>query len=231
MVAKLLEAQDVASATVLLLMVAMLGATVLLVAGSAWVPRRWKLPVMLAGIVTLMSFAHYLLLAEVWLATGGMTIVHRYVGWFVTIPLQVVTLFFFVRAVAFVRVGVFWRMLVAAVILVVARYMGEAGAIHPTLGFLIALAAWLYVLGEAFFGQMSEGIAKSGSESVRRGYFWLRLIVTIGWAIYPLCYFIATLAGSIGPADLMVTYNLADFVNQIAFGLVILAVGVKEGGT
>jgi bacteriorhodopsin len=158
-----------------------------------------------------------------------MTVIHRYVGWFLTFPLQVVTLFFFVRAVAHVRVGIFWRLLVAAVIMVLARYMGEAGFMHPTLGLLIALAAWLYVLGEAFFGQMSEQVDKSSSEAVRRGYFWMRLIATIGWAIYPLCYFIAALTGSVAPADLIVTYNLADLVNQVAFGLIILAVGVKEG--
>jgi sensory rhodopsin len=229
MVAKLLEAQDVASGTFLLLIAAMAGATVLLLAGTGWVPRRWKLPVALAAIVTLVSAFQYVVTAGVWLATGQMTATLRYVGWFLTVPLQVVTIFFFVRAVAHVRVGVFWRLLLAAVIMVLARYMGEAGWMHPTLGLLIALAAWLYVLGEAFFGQMSEQVARSDSETVRRGYFWMRLIATIGWAIYPLCYFIAALTASVGPADLIVTYNLADLVNQVAFGLIILAVGVKEG--
>ena len=101
-----------------------------------------------------------------------------------------------------------------------------------TVGALFAaamLALWLYILGEAYFGTMSEKMAAHGSDPARRGYFWLRLIMTIGWAIYPLCYFIATFSGSVGPADLIVTYNLADFINQIAFGLIILAVGMREG--
>lgn len=229
MIVKLLNAQDFASGSFAMITIAMLGATVLLLAGTAWVSRRWKLALALAGIVTLVSALHYVGAASVWIETGQMTIIHRYIGWALTLPLQVVTLYFFARAVAHVPVGIFWRTLVAAIVMVLARYMGEAGLMHPALGFLIALALWLYILGEAYFGAMSEKMAAHGSDPARRGYFWLRLIMTIGWAIYPLCYFIATFSGSVGPADLIVTYNLADFINQIAFGLIILAVGMREG--
>lgn len=231
MVVKLLDAQDIASGTFALITIAMLATTVLLLAGTAWVPRRWKLPLALSGIVALASAAHYLAAANVWLETGQMTVIHRYVGWFLTVPLQVATIYFFVRAIAHVPVGVFWRLLIAAVLMVLARYMGEAKLMHPTLGFLIALAAWLYILGEAFFGAMSERVAKHASDAERRGYFWLRLILTIGWAVYPLCYFIASFSGGVEVGQLIITYNLADFVNQIAFGTIILTVGMMEGGS
>jgi len=147
------------------------------------VSRRWKLALALAGIVTLVSGLHYVGAASVWIETGKMTIIHRYIGWALTLPLLVVTLYFYARAVAHVPVGIFWRTLVAAIVMVLARYMGEAGLMHPALGFLIALALWLYILGEAYFGAMSEKMAAHGSDTARRGYFWLRLIMTIGWAI------------------------------------------------
>ena len=99
---------------------------------------------------------------------------------------------------------------------------------HSALGFLIGLVTWLYILGEVFFGSMSKVISQEGSDSVQRGYFWLRLIIIIGWGIYPLCYFIASYTGDVEIRYLMVTYNLVDFVNLIAFGLIILAVGMKE---
>lgn len=231
MFVKLLDAQDFASGSFALITIAMFAATVLLLAGTAWVSRRWRLSLALAGIVTLVSGLHYVGAANVWIETGQMTIIHRYVGWFLTVPLQVVTLYCYVRAVAHVPVGIFWRTLVAAIVMVLARYMGEADLMHPALGFLIALALWLYILGEVYFGWMSERMAANGSDTARRGYFWLRLIVTIGWAIYPLCYFIAAFSGNVGPADLIVTYNLADLINEIAFGLIILAVGMNEGTT
>jgi len=228
MFVKLLDAQDFAGGSFAMITIAMLGATVLLLAGTGWVSRRWKLALALAGVVTLISGLDYIGTANVWIETGQMTIIHRYVGWALTMPLQVVTLYFYARAVAHVPVGIFWRTLVAAIMMVLARYMGEANLMHPALGFLIALALWLYILGEAYFGAMSETMAASGSDTAHRGYFWLRLIMTIGWAVYPLCYFIATFSRNVGPADLIVTYNLADLVNEIAFGLIILAVGMRE---
>ena len=231
MIVKLLAAQDIASGTFVLLMLATFAATVLLLVGTAWVPRRWKLPIALVGIAALISAAHYMLATDVWLATGQLTMIHRYVGWFLTLPLQVVAVFFFVRAFAPVPVGVFWRLLVAAVLLVLSRFMGETQLMHPTLGFLISLAMWLYILGEVFFGKLSERTARHGSEAVQQGYFWLRLIMTIGWAIYPLCFFIGTFTGPTELRYLHITYNLADLVNQVAFGLTFLAVGMREAGT
>ena len=43
----------------------------------------------------------------------------------------------------------------------------------------------------------------------------------MGWAIYPIGYVIG--AGDGGDAALNLIYNLADFVNKIAFGAVIWA--------
>jgi sensory rhodopsin len=225
---KLMEATDIAGGSYALILIAMAAATVLLVMGTGWVSRRWKLPVALSGIVTLATTLHYFPAYQVWLATGQMTVIYRYVGWFVTVPLQVVAMYFFIRAVRPLSVALFWRLLVAAIILVLARYMGEAGFMYPTLGFLIGIAMWLYILGELFFGRMSEYHGKQASEVVKRGYFWLRLILTIGWAIYPLCYFIASFAGGVEMGKLSIVYNLADFINQIAFGLAILTVAMRE---
>ena len=53
------------------------------------------------------------------------------------------------------------------------------------------------------------------------------MIVTVGWAIYPLGY----LYGYAGGGDvqaLNIIYNLADFVNKIAFGVVIWAAATSE---
>ena len=56
--------------------------------------------------------------------------------------------------------------------------------------------------------------------------------MTIGWAIYPLAYFMEYLGGGVDGASSDLIYNLADFLNRIAFGLVIyhLAAGDGAGG-
>ena len=53
------------------------------------------------------------------------------------------------------------------------------------------------------------------------------MIVTVGWAIYPLGY----LYGYMGSGDvqaLNIIYNLADFVNKIAFGVVIWVAATSD---
>lgn len=227
---KLLQATDIASGTFSLLLVTTVAATVLLVMGTGWVSKKWKLPVALAGMVTLVSALHYFEASQLWQASGQMPVIYRYIAWFVTMPLQVVALYFFIGAMAPLSTWLFWRLLVVAVVMVLARYLGETNLMYPTLGFLIGLVAWLYILGEVFFGRMGEVSAKSANFSVHRGYFWLRLIVTVGWAVYPLCYFVAGFAGGVAENKLNIVYNLADLVNQIAFGLTILTAAMKDSG-
>jgi sensory rhodopsin len=223
-----LQPSDVASGSFLLLVVAMAAATVLLLSGSAWVAPRWKIPVALSSLVALVAMLHYVAASVVWIGWRDMPVVYRYVDWLVTVPLQVLSLYFFIRTVASVPVGLFWRLLIASLAMVLARYMGESDLMYPTLGFLIGLVLWLYVLGELYFGRLGEISANKASDPVRLGFFWLRLIVTIGWALYPLCYLIVRLGGGADVAKLMVIYNLADLVNQIAFVLAILATAVND---
>ena len=47
----------------------------------------------------------------------------------------------------------------------------------------------------------------------------MRIIVTAGWSIYPLGYFCGYLLGAVDETLLIVVYNVADFVNKIAFVL------------
>jgi hypothetical protein len=225
---KLLGVADVASGTFFLLLIAMAGTTILLTMGSAWVARRWKVPVTLAGITTLVATLFYFNANAVWLTHGQMPVIYRYTGWLLTQPMQVITLYFYVWAVGTLSTALFWRLLVASVCMVLARYMGEADLMHPTLGFLIGLVLWLYVLGEAYFGKISDVMHKVQVYTVRRCFFWMRLIMTVGWAVWPLCYFISRFAGGVGDAKLSVTYNLIDFINVTAFVLAILTAAIKE---
>jgi sensory rhodopsin len=223
-----IPAADVASGSFMLLLAAMMAATVLLIMCGAWISPRWKLPVALASLVTLVATLHYLVAAPLWIATQQMPVVYRYVDWLVTVPIQVICLYFFVRSVAPVPVGLFWRLLIASIAMVLARYMGESDLMYPALGFLIGLVLWLYILGEVFFGRLSEVNASSANRTVQTGFFWLRLIVTIGWALYPLCYLVARLGSGAEVGKLMVIYNLADLVNQGAFVLAILATAMMD---
>merc|ERR1711879_643534 len=47
----------------------------------------------------------------------------------------------------------------------------------------------------------------------------MRLIVSVGWSIYPLGYFFGYLMGGVQDSVLNLVYNLADFVNKMPFVL------------
>jgi bacteriorhodopsin len=219
---------DVASATFILMTAAMTATTVLLLTGGGWISPRWRLPVALSSLVPLVGVMHYAMSTLVWLRTHDMPVVFRYSDWMIAMPVQAMTLYFVISTVATAPTGLFWRLLIASVAMVLARYMGETDLLYPTLGFLIGLILWLYMLGEYYFGRLSEINAKSASEPVQLGYFWLRLIVTVGWGLYPLAYLIVRLGNGADVAKLSVIYNLADLVNQIGFVLAVLSTAIND---
>jgi bacteriorhodopsin len=224
---KVLQPTDVTGGTFALALIATIGTSVLLLLGTGWVAKRWKLPVALAALASIIATAYYLQARELWSAAGELPVIYRYVEWLITVPIQVLTLYFFIAAVDRPPVGLFWRLLVVAIVTIIARYMGEVGFMHPTLGFLIGIVGWLYILGEVYFGKLGEINGRAG-EQVQTGFFWLRLIVTVGWAVYPLCNFVAGFAGGAGEGTLSIVYNLADFINLILFGLIVLYVAMQE---
>merc|ERR1712107_177798 len=56
----------------------------------------------------------------------------------------------------------------------------------------------------------------------------MKFIVTIGWSIYPLGYFFGYLQSGVDDSTLNLVYNLADFVNKIAFCLAIWNCAKKD---
>ena len=59
--------------------------------------------------------------------------------------------------------------------------------------------------------------AKAGNKSLTTAFSAMRIIVTIGWAVYPLGYIFGYLTGGVDVNSLNVIYNAADFLNKIAF--------------
>lgn len=200
-----------------------------LLLGTAWVGRTWKVTVALCALAALVGVGAVYEARAAWLAAGKVPIVYHYVGWAVSMPLQVLALYFYAGREGKLGIGLFWRLVVVSILMVFVRYLGEAAYMHATLAFLIGLVFWLYILGELFFGRMDEAVRASMSDPVKRGYFWLRLIVTVGWAIYPLGNFITSFGGYVDTGALSVAYNIADFLNRMAFGVAVLAAAMLDG--
>ena len=226
----LLASDDFVGISFWLISMGMLAATVFFFMESGSVAAGWKTPVTVAGLVTGVAFIHYMYMRGVWVQTGDSPIVYRYIDWLITVPLQMIEFYLILAAVKKIPGAIFRRLLIGSLIMLIGGYLGEAGHINSMLGFIIFMAGWIYILYEVFSGDAGKIAAKSGSKPLVTAWGAMRMIVTIGWAIYPLGYVFDNLIGEVDASSLNVIYNLADFINKIAFGLVIWAAAVQSAG-
>ncbi len=223
-----LATDDFTGITFWLISMGMLAATAFFFIEQSNVSAAWRKSVTVAGLVTGIAFIHYMYLRSVWVEIGDAPTVYRYIDWFITIPLQLVEFYLILSAVKKVNGNIFWRILIGALVMLIGGYLGQAGFINPTLGFIIWIAGWIYILYEIFSGEAGKVAAKSGNKALVTAFGSLRMIVTIGWAIYPLGYIFGYLTSGIDANSLNAIYNLADFINKIAFGLIIWSCAVAN---
>ena len=183
------------------------------------------------GLVTLVAAVHYFYMRDVWVATGASPTVFRYVDWLITVPLQMIEFYLILAACTAIAVGVFWRLMIGTMVMLIGGYLGEAGFINATVGFVIGMAGWGYILYEIFAGEAGKVAAEGAPPSVQSAFNTMRLIVTIGWAIYPLGYFFGYMTGGVDANSLNLIYNVADVVNKIGFCLAIWAAATSQAET
>ena len=226
-----LKSDDFVGISFWLISMALVASTAFFFIETQRVEGKWKTSLTVSGLVTLVAAVHYFYMRDVWVATGETPTVYRYIDWLITVPLLMIEFYLILRAIANVSSGIFWRLTVGTLIMLVGGYAGEVGYMNVWLGFVIGMAGWFYILYEIFAGEAGKLSAEQAPESVKSAFSTMRWIVTIGWAIYPLGYFYGYLATG-DPASaadsLNVIYNLADVLNKIAFGVIIWNVAVTE---
>ena len=224
----MLQPTDIVGVTFWLISMAMVAATVFFFLERDKVVGKWKTSLTVAGLVTLIAAVHYFYMRDVWVETGSSPTVYRYIDWLLTVPLQIIEFYLILVAITVVPAALFWRLLVASVVMLVGGYLGEAGFMNITLAFIIGMAGWLWILYEIFLGEASKISAGSANAASQSAFKTLRLIVSVGWSIYPIGYVLGYMTGSVDDSALNVVYNLADLVNKIAFGIAIWLAATRD---
>jgi len=187
---------------------------------------HWKTSMNVGALVTLVAAVHYFYMREFWVQLQSSPILYRYIDWSITVPLQMVEFYLILSAVQpNISNGMFMRLLFGTVWMLAWGYSGESAFVGAAPGFVMGLSGWAFILYEIFAGEAGQ-VAANGNKvnrHVQASFQTMRFIVTIGWSIYPLGYLFGYLMGSVGESPLNATYNLADFVNKIAFCLAIWA--------
>ena len=222
-----LSGSDFVGITFWIVSIAMWASTIFFFYEGMRVSAKWRTSMVFAGLITFIAAVHYMYMRDFWVATGESPVVYRYIDWVLTVPLQMVEFYLIlIAAGAAVSGGSFWRLLVGTLVMIIGGYLGEAGMISVLLGFIIGMIGWAVIIWEIFRGEASQ--AASSNPSVSSAFNAMRLIVLVGWAIYPLGYVFGLMMGSVDANTLNWVYNLADFVNKILFGLIIWNVAVKD---
>ena len=223
-----LQTSDVTGVTFWLVTAAMLAATVFFFVERDRVHGKWKTSLSVAGLVTGVAFWHYLYMRGVWVETGTSPTVYRYIDWLITVPLQIIEFYLILKVCTNVSSSVFYKLLGASLVMLVCGFIGEtSGAANAMAWGVVATLAWLYIIYEVFSGEAGKLNASSGNAAAQSAFGTIRLIVTFGWAIYPIGYWMGV-GENPDMAGANTIYNLADFINKIAFGLAIYVAAVSD---
>ena len=209
----------------------MLASTVFFFVERQDVSGKWRTSLTVAGLVTGIAFWHYLYMRGMWSDMGASPTVFRYIDWLITVPLQIIEFYLIVAAVTAVSAGIFWRLLIASIVMLVGGYLGETGLWAPSVGFAVGMIAWIYIIYEIFLGETAAANASSGNAASQSAFNTIKWIVTVGWAIYPVGYSLGYFAGGVNNEALNIIYNLADLINKTAFGLAIWAAAKSDSAT
>jgi sensory rhodopsin len=216
----------------------MLAASIFFLVERDTVSDKWKTSLLVSALITFIAAVHYYYMRGIWLESHTSPTQFRYIDWTLTVPLMCVEYFLILRP-AGAKTGMLWRLILGAIVMLVAGYIGEA--VNPesnVLWGIISTLGWGIIIYEIYMGEAAKLANASTDPSVRSGYRVLRWFTLVGWAIYPIGY--CMLPGNIlhglvagadftksSPVDL--AYNIADAINKIGFGLVIYT--IAKGAT
>jgi len=223
-----LPADDLIGISFWVISMGLLAATAFFFFERRSVAPNWRTALTVAGIITGVAFINYLYVRNVYVSQGEAPILYRYIDWIITMPLQMIQFYLILATVRKVPKSLFWKLLIGSIVVVLAAYLGSSENIPSMVGYVISIGGWIYILYEIFSGEAGRAVAKSGNKPMVSAYVSMRMIVTVGWAIYPLGYIFGYITNSLDNNLLNIIYNIADFINKIAFGLVIWVAAMQN---
>merc|ERR1719387_1454855 len=128
----------------------MIAFTMFFILERASVPPQWKTSMTVAAMVTGIASWNYGFMKDTWVELQESPTVYRYTDWLVTVPLLIVEFYCVLKATTKCDEGVFWRLIVASLVMLAGGYCGEVGIAASALGFGIGMAGFLYICYEIF---------------------------------------------------------------------------------
>jgi len=201
------------------------------------VPKQWKTSVSVAGLVTGVAWYNYTFMKQQWVETQMSPTQYRYTDWLITVPLQIVEFYFILKACGPVRGGLGVQLFLNSLFMVLFGWLAEIDVLPKLVGFGLGCLCWFYIIYTVTAGEAAQIASGVKSGAAKQAFSTLRLIVSLGWCIYPIGFAIAYLCYFDQPAGVLseeaqyalnITYNMADLVNKGAFGLCVWSAAVSD---
>ncbi|EIM77813.1 rhodopsin [Nitritalea halalkaliphila LW7] len=195
------------------------------------VEGKWKMSLLVSGLITGIAAVHYYYMRDFYLQTGESPTAFRYVDWTLTVPLMCVEFYLLTKPFG-AKGGTLFKLIIASLVMLVTGYIGETSGIDNNVMWgIFSTIGYLYIVYEVFAGDVAKLAKQSDSPALGRAMFLLKIFITLGWSIYPIGYMVLPgnlLSGAFEVSSIDLFYNLADAINKIGFGLVIYYVAVTE---
>ena len=200
------------------------------------VEDKWKMSLLISGLITGIAAVHYFYMRDYYLATGDNPTFFRYVDWTLTVPLMCVEFYLLTKAAGATK-SLLWKLIIASTWMLVCGYIGEAmsdgSTGHSVQWGVLSTLGYLYILYTVWLGEVAQLAEASKSDVVKRGVRTLAWFVLVGWAIYPIGYMCMdggwlNSALGWGSENVDLWYNIADAINKIGFGLVVYNIAITE---
>ncbi|CAI8202490.1 MAG: Blue-light absorbing proteorhodopsin [Bacteroidia bacterium] len=216
--------------------IAMFAASIFFFIERGSVDGKWKLSLLVSGLITFIAAVHYYYMKDFYVVTGENPTALRYIDWTLTVPLMCVEFYLLTKA-AGAKSSLLWKLIGASVLMLVAGFIGEAfsdgSTAHSVKWGVISTLGYVYILYTAWYGEVASLAASSGNDAVKSGVRALAWFVLVGWAIYPIGYMCMPggwLNTSLGwdSSNVDLFYNIADAINKIGFGLVVYSIATSS---
>ena len=197
----------------LIIKIALIATTLFLILENKNVDERWNTSLNVSALVTFIAAIHYHYMSNHWIKCLNNPISIRYIDWFLTVPLQILEFYLILKIHNKIPGNLLYKLLLPSIFMLVFGYLGETNLLNRSIAFLLGMICWIYILYNLYFGEASIVSKNTKDESVKFVFKYLKLILLIGWSIYPIGYIFHN--------NLNIIYNFGDLINKIMFALII----------
>ncbi len=200
-----------------------------------------RVAVTLTTLVVAIAFYHYWRVFDSWkesfeytdgvyTAVGaGFNEGYRYVDWLLTVPLLLAELVLVLKLAKSTTRSLLWKLITAAVLMIVLGYPGEIAAADSTartVWGILSTLPFVYIL-YVLFVELGKSVGRQEA-GVSRILDGLRYLLLATWGVYPLAYIAPSVIDNEATAEVVrqVGYSLADVLAKPLFGLLVVWIAI-----